>query len=111
MRLTLFVLVLSTLLASGAGAGVGKHDGLQIEWSPKRETVWAKQAYQPEAGHVYWQEVKSHGQTMTVMYRINEIQRDKIKLTFSIVKPLEGPEMGAAMAGTMGQCGGAHASR
>ncbi len=92
-------------------ADLGEHADLQVDLDPDEKTVWARQAYRPETGHVYWLEIQCAGQTMTVKYRINEIQRDEIKLTFSVVKPAEGREHPGGMAGTMGQCGGAHGSR
>lgn len=92
-------------------ADLGEQDDLDVDFDPDAERVWASQAYLPEEGHVYWQEIKCNGQTMTVKYRIEDIERDEIKLTWSVVKEATGRERARGMAGTMGQCGGQHASR
>lgn len=92
-------------------ADLGEQDDLHVEFDPDAKRVWATQAYLPEEGHVYWHEVKCNGQTMTVKYRIEDIERDEIKLKWTVVKELTGRERATGMGGTMGQCGGQHGSR
>ncbi|MDG1809225.1 MAG: hypothetical protein P8I27_15135 [Pirellulaceae bacterium] len=92
-------------------ADLGEQEDLAVELDPKEKRVWARQAYLPEEGHVYWQEVKCGGQTMTVKYRIQDIERDEIKIQWAVVNELAGPVPSRGMAGTMGQCGGQHRSQ
>ena len=92
-------------------ADLGEQEDLAVELDPKEKRVWALQAYLPEEGHVYWQEVKCDGQTMTVKYRIQDIERDEIKIQWAVVNELAGPVPSRGMAGTMGQCGGQHRSK
>ena len=92
-------------------ADLGEQDDLDVEFDADEKRIWASQAYLPEEGHVYWQEIKSNGRTMVVKYRVQDVERDEIKLRWTIVKKVEGRERARGMAGTMGQCGGHHASR
>jgi len=91
-------------------ADLGENDlGVKVE--DDKERFWAEKAFPPEEGHVYLHKVKCHNQTMTVKFRVNELSHDEIKIDWTIVKELSGPERAGGMAGTMGQCGGAHAGR
>ncbi len=92
-------------------ADLGEQEDLDVEFDADEDRIWARDAYLPEEGHVYWQEIKCSGQTMTVMYRVQDVERDEIKLRWTVVKELEGFERRRGLAGTMGQCGGQHGSR
>ena len=91
-------------------ADLGENE-IDVEFDPDKDHVWATKAFLPEEGHVYWQEIKSNGQTMTVRYRIVDLGRDEIKISWKVAQELDGRERSGSMAGTMGQCGGEHASR
>ena len=73
------------------------------------DAKWLTNHFKPQVGHVYLEEIKQNGQTMTVKFAVDEVTDDTVKLTWETVKPLVGaddPRRGAA--GTKGQCGGAH---
>ncbi|MGI9519927.1 MAG: hypothetical protein ACR2NP_22930 [Pirellulaceae bacterium] len=92
-------------------ADLGEQEDLDVDFDPDEDRIWASEAYLPEEGHVYWQEIKCAGQTMTVIYRVQDVERDEIKLRWTVVEEVEGAEAPLGMAGTMGQCGGQHAAR
>jgi hypothetical protein len=73
------------------------------------DAKWLTERFTPKAGHVYLEEVKQNGQTMTVKFIVDEVTADTVKLTWKTVKPLEGPDDAKrGAAGTKGQCGGPH---
>ena len=70
---------------------------------------WLVSRFKPLAGHVYIEEIKQHGRTMTVKFLVDQATDDTVKLTWVTVKPLEGPDDSKrGAAGQMGQCGGPH---
>ena len=77
------------------------------------DAKWNTESVKPEAGHVYLQEIKAEGQTMTVKFHVDEANADTVKLTWVTVTPLAGPAPGPGRgaAGTKGQCGGAHPAK
>ncbi len=71
---------------------------------------WADQFLIPQAGHLYLHKIRSEGQTMTVKFRVDEVQPDKVSISWAAIKEVSGAPP-AGMAGTMGQCGGPHMAR
>ena len=94
-------------------ADLGEQLDMEIDYdeSEDKDRFWAEQSFPPQEGHVYLHMIKCKDQTMTVMYRINEVSSDEIKLDWKIVKELSGTEADGGNAGTMGQCGGSHPAR
>lgn len=72
--------------------------------------TWADQSLLPQAGHLYLHKVRTGTQTMTVKFRVDEVQPDKVSISWAAIKQVSGAPP-AAMAGTMGQCGGPHHAR
>ncbi|CAN5434447.1 hypothetical protein BH09PLA1_BH09PLA1_03550 [soil metagenome] len=74
------------------------------------DAKWNTECIKPEQGHVYLEEIDGQGQTMTVKFVVDEVDDGTVKLTWQTVKPLVGPKPAPSrgVAGTMGQCGGAH---
>ena len=84
---------------------------LDVEFDEDQDRIWARDAFYPEEGHVYWQEIKTRFQTMTVKFRVEELERDEMRITWMVVRELEGDAPPGGMSGTMGQCGGHHSAR
>lgn len=73
------------------------------------DAKWLTEKVKPLAGHVYLEEIKQHGQTMTVKFIVDEVKGDTVKLTWTTVIAMEGPDdSNRGAAGRMGHCGGAH---
>ncbi len=94
-------------------ADLGEQEDLDVEGPRGDGRVWATKSFPPQQGHVYWQEIKTNGLTMTVKFRVNEISRDEIKIDWEVVEPLEGTPLatGTGVAGTLGSCAGEHPAR
>lgn len=93
-------------------ADLGEND-LDVAVDMDARHVWATQAFVPEEGHVYLQKIdcRGTGQKMIVKYRIDEAERDRLEVSWSVLEEVEGVLRPGGMAGTMGQCGGRHGSR
>jgi len=67
------------------------------------DAKWFKVCVKPEAGHVYLEQIKQNGQTMTVKFSVDEASGEKVKITWVTIKALEGEEdTHRGAAGTMG---------
>ncbi len=84
--------------------------GLDVDVDETADIEWGDQAFLPQEGHVYMHEIRGVGRTMTVKFRVDEVSRDQIAISWAMIRePSEKALTG--MAGTMGQCGGNHAAR
>ena len=79
--------------------------------TPPADSPWHQRSITPQAGHVYYQEIRDGRQSFAVEFLVTEATADTVKLRWEPadasyqVLPLP-PGKGAA--GTMGQCGGSH---
>lgn len=72
---------------------------------------WATQSFVAEEGHVYLQVIKYRDQSMTVKFRVDEVERDKLAISWEVLKEYSGGRPSSGRAGTMGKCGGGHPAR
>ena len=82
--------------------------------APPADAAWHHRSITPQAGHVYYQEIKDERQSFAVEFLVTEVAADTVKLRWELVDPAHQvlplpPGLGAA--GTMGQCGGPHAEK
>lgn len=82
--------------------------------TPGADAAWHQRSITPQAGHVYYQEIKDERQSFAVEFLVTNATADTVKLRWEPVDPAHQvlplpPGQGAA--GTMGQCGGAHAEK
>ena len=93
-------------------ADLGEED-LDVEVDLEDEDrEWATSSFIPEEGHVYLQVIKYRRETMTVKFRVDEMERDEMAISWAILKEKEGGgRPSSAKAGTMGACGGNHPAR
>ena len=82
---------------------------LDVELEPA-DRVWASQAFFPEEGHVYLHQIRHGDQSMVVKFRVDELQRDEMAISWLVVEEVAGRGP-TGMSGTMGQCGGHHQAR
>ena len=82
--------------------------------APPSDAAWHQRSITPQAGHVYYQEIKDERQSFAVEFLVTEASADTVKLRWEPVDsthqvlPLPA---GKGAAGTMGQCGGPHAEK
>ncbi len=80
--------------------------------APPADAAWHQESITPQAGHVYYQEVKDERQNFVVRFLVTDVSAGTVKLRWELVDsahevlPLP---LGKGAAGTMGQCGGTHA--
>ena len=79
--------------------------------TPPADAAWHHEFITPQAGHVYFQDIKDERQNFAVEFIVTEVTPDTIKLRWRPVDPAHQvlplvSRKGAA--GTMGQCGGSH---
>jgi hypothetical protein len=73
------------------------------------DAKWFVKHIKPEPDHVYLEEIKQFGQTMTVKFHVDEVKPDAVQLTWVTVEPLKGKDDGRrGAAGLNVQCGGPH---
>ncbi len=82
--------------------------------TPPADAAWHQESITPQAGHVYYQEIKDQRQSFAVEFLITNATADTVKLRWEPADPAHqvlplAPGKGAG--GTMGQCGGSHAER
>ena len=79
--------------------------------TPPADAPWRERSITPQAGHVYYQEIRDERQSFAVEFLVSEASADGVKLRWEPVDPAHQvlplpPGKGAA--GTAGQCGGPH---
>ena len=79
--------------------------------TPPAAALWHEDSITPQAGHVYYQEIKDERQSFAVEFLVIDASAGTVKLRWESVDPAHKvlplpPRKGAA--GTMGQCGGPH---
>lgn len=76
------------------------------------DAKWFSESIKPEADHLYREEIKGQGQTMTAIFHVDAVTPDTVSLTWKTVVPMAGPALAPnrGAAGTQGQCGGEHTS-
>ena len=80
--------------------------------TPSADAAWHHESIIPQAGHIYFQDIKDERQNFAVEFIVTEVGPDTIKLRWRPVDPAHQVlplEAGKGAAGTMGQCGGPHA--
>ena len=79
--------------------------------APPANAAWHQESITPQAGHVYYQEIKDERQSFAVEFLVTAADAGTVKLRWGTADPkhqvLPLPQ-GQGAAGTMGQCGGAH---
>ena len=78
---------------------------------PLPTAAWRSRSILPQAGHVYFQEIKDERQSFAVRFLVTEMDGDTLKLRWQPVDPTHRVlplAAGKGAAGTMGQCGGPH---
>ena len=82
--------------------------------TPPTDAAWHQRSITPQAGHVYYQEIKDERQSFAVEFLVTAASADTVKLRWESVDPshkvLPLPS-GKGAAGTMGQCGGMHSEK
>jgi len=90
---------------------LGVVDFAPVAATPSAGATWFKDSIIPQAGHVYYQEIKYENQNFAVEFIVTSVTAKTVKLRWEPVDPAHKflqIKSGEGPAGTIGQCGGEH---